>query len=278
MRCVKKSAKNMLFAVVIFGVFFVLMMGAVSAQGGGLARAVETIGNQINGIVDALTPVLKTIAGDVSGVGSFSSGDILFAKVLIFLLLMALVYVIAERMPVIQNAGWVIWTLAIIIPLLAVRFITSETILFMVMPSSAFGVAITSLLPLVLYFVFVETSGAIDSPTLRKIAWALAACVFAGLYFSRFDAIGDLAWAYLAAAGLSVLILLLDGTIQKVIHKARFERFGHASMGEMEREIRRKIAQANQDLRSNIISSDEHKRIISELKKSLEYVLKTKYK
>jgi len=210
--------KSLVFGFVL-GFLLVSMFSFVSASQ--VSDVIKQGDAVIKEVVTALRPVVVSLVGNVSPIGDYSSEDILFAKLLIFLLLLALVWTVAKKLPLVSEYTWVLWVVSVAIPLIAIRFMNAETIMFIVLPNSAFAVAISALLPLALYAYFVEN--AFRSPTLRKVAWAFAACVFVGLYFIRFESIGDLALVYLAAAALSIIILIIDGTIQSAIKRIRSE-------------------------------------------------------
>jgi len=210
--------KSLVFGFVL-GFLLVSMFSFVSASQ--VSDVIKQGDAVIKEVVTALRPVVVSLVGNVSPIGDYSSEDIIFAKLLIFLLLLALVWTVAKKLPLVSEYTWVLWVVSVAIPLIAIRFMNAETIMFIVLPNSAFAVAISALLPLALYAYFVEN--AFRSPTLRKVAWAFAACVFVGLYFIRFESIGDLALVYLAAAALSIIILIIDGTIQSAIKRIRSE-------------------------------------------------------
>src|SRR3989344_1368941 len=152
----KRGLVLALFAFIIFSLSFVRV--SAEGPGDGISNVIRSISDGIGGAVEGLEPALRAILGDVEGVGDFTSAQILFAKLLIFILLMAIIWTVVKRIPLFNEHDWVIWIISIVIPVLGLRFFTKEMVLAASMPSTALAIAITSLLPLIIWVVFVETS------------------------------------------------------------------------------------------------------------------------
>jgi hypothetical protein len=108
------------------------------------------------------------------------------------------------------------------VALLSTRFLLqADWIKVILLPYSTFGIAVTALLPLIIYFYFVES---ISSSTIRKMAWIFAAVVFVGLWYTRYDEITSSAiYVYPVAAVACFVFLAFDGTIRRAWNKARAE-------------------------------------------------------
>ena len=111
------------------------------------------------------------------------TGEIFFAKLLFFILLVTIVNfaLSSASIPVLSNKSW--W-ISVIVSILSVRYMSSTWISTIVLPYSALGITLTCFFPLLIYFFFVE-KGLGDYSSLRKIAWVFAAVVFFGLYLYR---------------------------------------------------------------------------------------------
>lgn len=152
------------------------------------------------------------------------TGELFFAKLLFFIVLITLVNYALSQFPPLQKRAWII---SAIVSILAVRYITPTWIETIVLPYTALGIALTAFFPFILYFFFVE-KGLASYSAMRKIAWIFAAVVFVGLFFyrdvNRFsNSVADFnpAFIYLITAGLSLAMLFADKTIQKAFGKAR---------------------------------------------------------
>jgi hypothetical protein len=201
------------------GIIILIIFGAILTSSFASAEPIDSlkkfttsVAEGMNVVVNDLQPILGPLLGKTEVVGSFDLADIFFAKVLIFILLVSLIWSVVKTISFFNSSRWAIWAISLGIPLLGVRFLTPQIILFMIWPNVSLGVILATLLPLLILFFFIERG--LPSKTLRKSAWILAACIFVGIYFVRFDGIGNLAYIYLIAAGLSIAFLFFDRTIQ----------------------------------------------------------------
>jgi|SRR3989344_900883 len=151
------------------------------------------------------------------------SGELFFAKLLFFLILVTLVNYALSQFPPLEKRAWMV---SAIVAILAVRYITPAWIETIVLPYTALGIALTSFFPFILYFFFVE-KGLERYVILRKVAWIFAAVVFVGLFLyrdtSRFPAsLGfNPAIIYLITAGLCLIMFIADNTIQRAFARVR---------------------------------------------------------
>lgn len=164
-------------------------------------------------------------------------GQIFFAKLLFFMLLVGLVNYALSQIPSFAKKSW--WISAII-SILAIRWVNADWIEAIVMPYSALGIALTAFFPFVIYFFLVE-KGLGGNTVMRKLAWVFAAVVFIGMFFYRnaastttttkvFGFVISSAtttpgfnptYIYLIAAVASIILLLADKTIQRAFGKVR---------------------------------------------------------
>ncbi|MBI2449720.1 hypothetical protein HYV49_05485 [Candidatus Pacearchaeota archaeon] len=231
------------------------------------------------GFIEVLNVILGPILG-TSVVSGQAQGDIFFAKLFIFLIILAVVWAVLDAIPPFNEYVWIIAVLSIGVSLLSTRFLATpgwvETIL---LPYNAFAVTLTAFLPLLLYFYFVEkTIG--PRPTLRKTAWIFAAVVFIGLFVSRYEEIGTIAgagkfnpvWIYIVTSGICFVFFIFDGTIRRAFVKSEMEAIGAADRTALSAELRRKINQANTDLANGVITATQHRRMLKEFNRRLRRV------
>lgn len=205
------------FSIVILGIFLISMMNLVAAAP--LADVVNGVQTGIDTIVDSLNPVLKQIVGENDG------GDIFLAKILFLIIIFAIAWKALERIDFFSENEWILWTVSVAVSILAIRWIgNTDVVNTILLPYSAFGVAIMSGLPFVLYFLIVKDF----NRTIRKVSWIFFIVVFVGLWIMRSgeaeNTVGKFAYVYLATAGLALAVLLFDGTIQKINQKIKAEK------------------------------------------------------
>jgi len=251
-------------------VFSMLLTTLVVAQEVGEAAATFADGvvKVIDQIVKSGEPIFSNLLGETPG------GEHLFAKALFFIIILSIIWISLDRVEIFATNTWALAIVSLAGSVLAIRFIISREILeFMILPYSAFGVIVSAFLPLLVYFYIVEK--AFTTATMRKIAWVFAIVVFSGLWITREEQIGNLAWIYLITAILSLIFLLADKTIKRALVKANMEAWGVKKSREYELEIRRKIKEAKDDLTSGIVTPTEHAKIMKSLRKKMVALHKT---
>jgi len=197
-----------LFLVFGFALNFSNMTGQATSKG--IVEDLKPLGE---GIIKILEPLAKTLLGDVSG-------ELLFAKVLFFLIVFGIIYLALGQVPFFSEKRGISFLIVVSASILAVRWIGgSEIIKTIILPYSAIGIAVSAGLPFVIYFLVIN-KGLIGQPTLvRQTAWVFFAIVFIGLWFSRSPELGKFHYIYLLAAVVAGIIAWMDGTIKKYFLK-----------------------------------------------------------
>ena len=192
----------------------------VSAQtSGDVGGSVE---NALNVVIAAVSPILKYTLGDT---GLDNNPELFFIKVLLFVLMIAVVYTAADRIPGVNASVALIWTITIVVSILAARFLTTEALInFVWLPSGVVGVALASFLPFILYFFFLE---GFNSRIIRKVGWVFFAVLFFGLAYTRWDTLVsdgfNLGWIYIITAVLSGIMVLADRKIRMVMFRSSLD-------------------------------------------------------
>ncbi len=268
--------------VKIFGLMFlslILLSSFVIAADAGVGGMVESLGKIVESIYQkGVEPLAKFMIGTESAYDP----ALFFSLIVILVLLVSVIWEITDRIPVIGNNNWVQFIVSFGISLISVRFLgasaNSGWLEVVLLPNQALGIALMSMIPLVVYFFFVLDVGE-KSKTLAKILWIFAAILFAVLYLIRADTLSGAgsfnpATVYLLAAVASIALLFFDGTIRRLRKKIIIEESGRKTIHAAELEIRRKIVQANIDLRDLVIDPKEHESIIKNLRSRLKYLMK----
>lgn len=210
----------------VFAVSIILSAFMVSAQG--LSEPIQKIGEIITSLYDgAIMPLAKFLIGTQNAQGE-GAAQTFFSMILLLVLLVSLIWVISERIPLLKDSGWLQFIISFGISLIAIRFISTspEWFKMILLPNQVLGIALLSLLPLVIFFFFVEDIGQ-GKPTLRKIMWMLAGVIFLVLYLLRWEELKSGGFnpstVYLIAFVLCFFLLLFDGTITKAWNKGKAE-------------------------------------------------------
>ena len=145
-------------------------------------------------------PVLEYLIGykmNTSGTDVF--GDFFSMALLILIIVFSVVFLVIKEMPFFDNSdhAWATWLVSIAVSLLAVRFLTQQWLLTILLPYSTLGIVIAAGLPFVLFYFLVSKfphkAGKIG--TLQRIAWVFFGIVFVYLWYDRANS-GDASNAY----------------------------------------------------------------------------------
>jgi len=207
---------------------------------------------------------------------------LLFVKLLVFILLLAVIDNVTQRIPGISERRGIGLIVSIAVSVLAVRYLTSEQLVnFIWLPYGVLGMAISVIIPFIIGFFFLE---GFDSFLIRKIGWASFAVIFLGLAYMRWDTLSagaewyqNLGLMYLAIAVLSVLLIVFDKNIRAIMLESslnrltdRRKRMDAAEITDKIRELRERLARTDDSrVRKDIM--DE----ISLQKKKLRDLLKS---
>lgn len=214
-------------------VMLVFLLAFVSAGVGEVSNKI------ITGITEALSPLFGAILGDAP------SSEFFFAKVLIVILIVAVVYAVlsASGVGALTDHTWVLWTVSVIVAVLGVRFLTNELVQTIALPNSAFAVAVSAGIPFVLFFIMIR-----GFPEFAKrIAWVFFALIFLGLWALRYDKLGDAAFIYPLTAAIAIIMMFFEGIIQKYVTTSRMNRAQQAGKGNALNALNKLITDAHDD-------------------------------
>lgn len=269
----KKRSVALLFLLVS-----VLLVVGVFAQGftsgadlGGGADIGGQLNRAINAVVEAVKPVLESILGPTD------NGTMLFAKLLFFLILVSIIWAAVSQIDALMEYEWIAWVITIGTSILGVKYFTTGIIQTIILPYTALGIAISAGLPFVLYFFIVNMmvfKGA-KFKTMRRIAWIFFGVIFIGLWITRAGQIpgrSDLIYPITAIAAL--VMIVLDGTIQRFFVQLRIDRAGANKLEDAELKIREKIAKTEDLFADGIITAAERDKRKKRLQRQLAHLYK----
>lgn len=206
-------------SVLVLSLFAVIILASlVSAYLSFDPYSIENfVQNIINGMTSVASPVLTSVFG------GYQSADFLFAKLLVFILLFVVVKVAVKATPRLGDNRAVANIIALIVAILAIRYM-NETEFFkgILLPYGVLGVALTTLLPFMIYFFFVHQSMASGSG--RRLAFIFFLIVFVIMWITRYGELTDVNnYIYLATLVLCVCALLFDKSIKAYFKKGEIE-------------------------------------------------------
>jgi hypothetical protein len=187
--------------------------------------------NQIlDNIIGSTSQAISSIFAPIFGAGF---GEFLFAKILLFFLIFAIVFVALKNIELFDDNKPVHIVLTTVTSILAVRYLRpGEFLNALLLPYTALGGALITLLPLIIFFYFVRTSGI--GPFGRRAAWGIYAIFFIMLWGTRqFSSSGTINWIYSIGIAFIIINLIFDKSIQAY--------FGRGDIEAHKQQIRNKI-------------------------------------
>lgn len=144
--------------------------------------------------------------------------EFFFAKILLLILLFIVIVFVLDKAKIfgkLEDKPFVVYTISAVVSILAMRYIPeSDLIRGILLPYSALGIAITTFLPLIIYFFFIHNSGFEGFG--RRAGWALYAIIFLAMWNSREVQLSDTSnWIYWGAIIFVVLSLIFDRSIHR---------------------------------------------------------------
>jgi hypothetical protein len=183
------------------------------------------------GAFAGLVPVVKGLINGIAGtinyaLGGAGFGDIAFAKFLLFILLVIIIYEPSKL--IVKNKGMA-FVVSLIISTLGLYTLPDSVIAGILLPYNTVGVVVSVLVPLAALTYFLNTFAA-DLRWLRKTGWILAAVTFIGLLTFRMadtssaKISGVIALCYGLAAAACIGFFFFDGTIQTWFRTTKLKR------------------------------------------------------
>ncbi len=217
--------------------------------------------------IGSLSQAIGSIFSPLFGVGF---GEFLFAKILLFFLLFAIIFVALNNIDLFEENRPVHVIVTTITSIFAVRYLRpGEFINAILLPYTALGASLASFLPLLIFFYFVHKSGM--GPFGRRAAWAIYGIFFIMLWGTRqYDSLGAANWVYVIGIGFIIISFLFDKTIQGY--------FGLRDIEEWKEQIKnKKISHIEVEINelSDISSPSKHqKKRIKFLRRELSRVMR----
>jgi MFS family permease len=171
--------------------------------------------------IDSLSQAIGSIFAPILGVGF---GEFLFSKIMLFFLLFAIIFVALNNIDLFEENRPVHVIVTTITSIFAVRYLRpGEFINAILLPYTALGASITSLLPLIIFFYFVHKSGM--GPFGRRAAWFTYGLFFIMLWGTReYDSLGTANWVYIIALIFILASLIFDKSIHRYFSEVDYEK------------------------------------------------------
>jgi signal transduction histidine kinase len=216
------------------------------------------------GTWDYLQNIISYVLGDISG-----GGEILLIKFLVFLLILAITSTALRKVPGIGDNESTVKVVAIIIGLMATRYMTTESIInFIWLPYGALGILLSSLLPFIIFFFFVES---MDSSFIRRMGWISFAVIYLALAYIRFDdfIVGgawweNLALVYVLVGLLAIMIIPFEKKLHAIIVMSSIKKGYDTKSIILKTELEKELGKINSALASPSLNTREASKLTEE--------------
>jgi len=251
-------------SVLIFVFLFIGILQQVSAAPD-LVQVLKDAGNTISGV---LTPIAETLLNKKADSGDLFSSDTLLLYFLFFVLLSIIVWTVLDTMPIFYTHNGITGIVSAIVAIISIRFLDETWIRSMVLPYSAMGVAILSLIPLTVYIIWVEK--VFRSPSFKRAAFMVGAVVFFGLWVFRSGdpQLGNAVWTYLIGMVVLLLMMIFSPLIDRFQHKIAGEAMHSRLADQSERHILNEFSLL-ENARNHGMSDSEYNRQRADLERRM---------
>ncbi|MFH1501204.1 MAG: hypothetical protein ABIE22_04640 [archaeon] len=282
--------KRALFAVLIL--FALLSANFVLAAQGDARKTIKE--SVLDPIVSELEPILRWVLNDLNG-----DSNIFFAKVLFFLLVLSVVWLVADNIPVIGDNAFVAGLTAFVVAVLGARFISDIWVKALVLPYQSAFLIIAALIPFILIFFFIEVVfQGTQYRTIRRIMWVFAAVVFFAMYLSTPITVADAPAAptrggsapinvavtaaavtdvlsapeniFMLAAIACLIMLFLDKTIQKAFTQIKSENRTSIAKNKIVAQSHEDMIDLHDKLSKGAVTQVEHDKEVKRLQKLIK--------
>ncbi len=207
-----------LFITLLFCSLFILSISLVSAY--------TDIRGYVQKGVDAFVGIVEPILQAIFGGTSWDSA-MLFEKLLLFILLVSLVYIALESIPALSGSKGIIKIIALIVPLIGVRYLDHNWITAIIFQYQLLAIALAGILPFILYFFFLQKIGE-EFGLIRKIGWIFFIAVYFGLWSTAPE--NSYSEIYFWTMVGALVVLLFDNSIQSYLVRQDIARAGKNSI------------------------------------------------
>lgn len=177
----------------------------------------ETVRSTINAAISIFQPLFEII---MQG----ETPEFLFAKSLLGILLFVIVFTVIKKVPVFKGNKTVSLIIALVVAILAVRFISENDLVNgILLPYGTLGVALTTLLPFLIFFYFVHEGQM--GPIGRRALWLVFGIIFIIVFGYKFENISDISkYIYIFTLMGMIIAFIFDRGIHQYFGLAEDSR------------------------------------------------------
>jgi hypothetical protein len=200
--------------------FLTIMLSSLASAG-----PVEGLEQLTRGANEAIIIIIQFISDFIFNLESYD--ELLFSKIIIALIIFFVVYSVLRRNDIFGRDKRITIIITSTVTLLSIRFLPSEFVEVIMLQYNVFAVAVTTLLPLVIFFFFLYQSG--FGGFGRRAGWLFYGIALISLATFRGD-LGQAIYIYWAGIAIVAIGFIFDKAIitqfnRADINKGRKERY-----------------------------------------------------
>ena len=195
--------------------FYILWLAKLTSAG-----PIQGVQQLTEGLREIIYILIRFISEAILDINSFD--EFLFAKLLLFIIVLLIVYTILKNNGILGDNKKIIWIISITISTLSIRFIPTDLVEFILFQYGALGAGLTIFFPFVIFLFFLHQSNI--GPMPRKIGW-----IFFGLSYIAI-------WAFRSSDISGTAEYLYWGGILAIAIAYIFDKQIHARFGSIERQ------------------------------------------
>jgi branched-subunit amino acid transport protein AzlD len=224
-----------------------------SAQSGNFNAARGIVLDVLNAMLGFLAPFLEAVIGD------YTTSEFFFSKVLVLILLTIIIAKLLEKTPIGDGRKGFNLIVSVLISVLAVRFINENSLFEAIfIQYGVLGVAITTILPMVIFFYFVHNTNV--GTYGRKMFWGIYAITLGAIWLSKSSELPEVAnWIYALTFIAAIGFIAADNTIHSYFGLSDFKKFEKKSNKKRIREAHEELDELKEHFAKRRISFREFK-------------------
>ncbi len=230
------------------------------------AGPVEGVEQLVEGLREVISIVVQFLSNVLFDLESFD--EFFFAKLLILLIIFFAVYTVLKKNKIFGSDQKIAIIIASAISILSVRYLPSNFVQAILLQYSVFAVAITILLPFLIFFFFLHQSEIKRFG--RRAGWVIYAVSFLAMWSFRYNEIGDANYIYWIGITFVILSFIFDTNIHKYFKLSDFKRTHSRIKQEARYKLEERAEKAAERLEKKYMTPEQYKEEIKLITKAIK--------
>jgi hypothetical protein len=213
---IKNKRGHFLLAVFLAVLIILPSVSALSYSGGNLYFLEQGANRLVNIVSSSIGPIFDALLGEYTGNHTdLSDGEFLFMRILLLIIVFIVIQSVVKTLPTFKDNQKIVFIISAAVSIMAVRYMSkSDFIIGILLPYGALGVAITTILPFIIFFWFLHSANVHGFG--RKIGWLLFAIVLLALWIPKYSQLSEITnYVYIGCFAAVALAFFFDRSIHR---------------------------------------------------------------